>query len=81
MLSVKNARPPVGAVSLTMCLSNDVENVPVDYNDPVTALDHLAHLDAITFGDFKVPTLIDPVTHPIRTAHPICNQVIFNYGG
>lgn len=66
--------------SLTMCLSDDVDKVPYDYNSDQTQLDHLAHLgDHLTTGNFQVPTLYDP-QNPVRTAHPICNQVLFNHG-
>jgi hypothetical protein len=65
--------------TLRMCLSNDMKDVPLDYNSPQQALDHLQHLDAIAKlkGKFKPPTVVPRDGKPKHTGHPICNQVIF----
>ena len=65
--------------TLRMCLSNDMANVPYDYNSPQKSLEHLGHLSYIV--DEKYP-FVAPFIHEggnggQRTGHPICNGVIF----
>jgi|GEM_PF-4329967 len=64
--------------SLLLSISNDLETVPSDYNDPLQSLDHLKHLSELAKihdGVFKPPVRYSPV----RTARPICNQALFVY--
>jgi hypothetical protein len=60
--------------TLRMCISNDMENVPRDYNNPEPRLDHLRHLDVLaTSGSFQEPKVVNNE----RTGHPICMGVVF----
>jgi hypothetical protein len=58
-----------------MCISNDMEKVPIEFNQGLSALDHLMHLDCITSGDFQAPQ----AENFRRTGDHICSQVVNVY--
>lgn len=65
--------------TLRMCLSNDMANVPYDYNDPQESLKHLEHLKCIVKEKvpFVAPRIVPREKGGQRTGHPICNGVVF----
>lgn len=61
-----------GPSVVRMCISNDMEKVPPNFNAPIKKLDHLSHLDVITTGTFQAPESLEVP----RTGNPICDQVV-----
>lgn len=60
---------------LSMSLSNDMTNVPYEYNQGVLELKHLTHLEGLAEPFKKVNP--PKVEEKNRTGKPICNQVLF----